>query len=528
MEPQRGEQDEPAVSIEPEADEAIDEPTPRLDANHSSFDVDPVWQARVEQRAGIAPTAVQASAKPLPALEELYDQVQASIRMMQQQGPASNHQDYNVVQQELAQHQSNLQSAGSALEYYQNVRYQLAAYVGALREIHPKVVQLQHAFHQLEHAQQEYKDEEDAWYYLKQAGLLVTNETPEPQQQPTVDEFGRNLTSQADQARDKRWKKRLGRTQSSDWMGDESDPEGDESLRERHTSLRNALDAALSAFDEDFTSLPHLVDIFRDWHHHHPHDYEQTYAGLSLADLASVLVNVELCALNDPWDESGGYNEARWMTTMHKAQEEHLLTSEAMDRLMERSVVPSIQDLFEQSGYDLVSRRQARKLSSFVRHALELLDPNSLVALNLKVMVTKYIATFLANRKVAIVRREAVVHAEASESVQAALRVATVEQMHRLKKILINVLEYWGPLLKEEEDFIDSVLHFTSTKFVFLISSLQGFEQPQFAESPAEVFGDVYKLLETMPWLDRPEWLVQAAPIRAAANVYTSSQRDVL
>lgn len=76
--------------------------------------------------------------------------------------------------------------------------------------------------------------------------------------------------------------------------------------------------------------------------------------------------------------------------------------------------------------------------------------------------------------------------------------------------------------MQNDDDFIDIILDFISNKFLFLLSSLQGQLLDELAESPAEVFSSIYQVLLNLGWLEYPEYMLQAAPIRAAAAVYCS------
>jgi hypothetical protein len=93
--------------------------------------------------------------------------------------------------------------------------------------------------------------------------------------------------------------------------------------------------------------------------------------------------------------------------------------------------------------------------------------------------------------------------------------------MHRLEKIARNVLKHWSPILSVDDEFIGMMLDFISNKFLFLLSSLHGVEQAsQFAATPADVFGGVWNAVKATGWLERPEWMIQASPICAAAIAY--------
>jgi hypothetical protein len=194
----------------------------------------------------------------------------------------------------------------------------------------------------------------------------------------------------------------------------------------------------------------------------------------------------------------------------------------ALERLFEKWVLPTISDLLDKNGINLTSSRQTRSFSVFVSHLRKLLPPGNPIWEQLRGRLNAYIKAFLSGIAVSIVSNTAYesTAADSSDEIEEALFAATWGQMHRIEKIMLNLLTRWAPFMENDSVFIDLVLDFISTKFLFLLSSLQGIKQDGIAESPADAFCRVYQSLTATGWLHFPEYLVQAVPIRAAAEAY--------
>jgi hypothetical protein len=438
---------------------------------------------------------------------------------------------------ELHRQEGDLNQSGRALEYYQGLRETLASWVGALRELNGKVKPIQEALHELESevaASERWRDwENDTISVLHQAGQLdqVLGRQPPStifDKIMTIDEFGRDIKSQHAMHREKRFRHRqlIQQQRREAVRGDESDAflseEEQEGFRERHVALQRALKVAMDDLDDTYTKLQNIVGVFEEWYKMNPEEYRQCFASLSLGDLASVLVKADLCSLNDPWNESEGYNEAKWIPVAHGATE--ALDQAGLARIVEKAVIPALTDLFARSGYNLISSRQARSLSAFYLQVQTLIPENSAILSKLRQQVTSYIQAQLQDISVAILFNPLVLPSatvvEDDAELREAIHAATAGQMHRLGKIGRNLLVHWSPILQVDDDFIGMLLDFISNKFLFLLSSLHGVEQAQFAATPADVFGVVWNAVKATGWLERPEWMIQASPLRAAAMAY--------
>ena len=450
------------------------------------------------------------------------------------------------IEEELQRYEHDLHISGKAHEYFQTLRYRLASWVGALRDLNTKVIPLQNALYELEaevSAVNRWKEwEDDIASVLNEHGYLecVLGRQPDANvvdslnTSQVVDEFGRNVQSQFAMQRDKRFQRRqrIGEQREQAPRGDESDAflsdNEQELFRERHVALKEALEVAVADLDEEYTKLQVLVDDFEKWHAAYPDEYQQCFTSLSLADLASVLVRVELCSLNDPWNESRGYNEGKWTAVIRAAKRSGALDDSGLERLIEKTVLPSVCNLLENSGVNLSSKRQMESMGHFVSNVKHLLRPESNVLNILLEKLAAYVQKFLKEVAVPIPKQIATTVMQTEEvNLREAVHGAVTGQMHRMKKIVMNLLVSWAPILQDSIEFTDAVLDFVGTKFIFLLSSLKDFEQPRFSATPTDAFFEVWEALQRTKWLDQPEFMLSAAPIRAAASVYGVGGKSV-
>jgi hypothetical protein len=515
------------------------------DFNMDSADVQD-WEKEIARRAGISlpppPTVVSPSCVSLQNLQDNISNAILQIRAQQEdvrQTRERREQQVQLLEEDLRRSREELKRSGAAFEYFQQLRQKLALWIGALRELQTKVLPIQDALYQLQAdvaAIERWHDlEDDMTYYLRKQGRLMKVLGRQPTEPladlPHVDEFGRNVQSQQSLQREKRVKHLLIIAEQRQQIprGDElnsllSDNEQEE-LRERHSALQEALSVALESLDEEFTKLQWLVDDFAVWKKDYAAEYKQCYAGLSLADLASVLVRAELCELNDPWNESEGYNEAKWTTVIRSAKSIGLLDEVAIERLLDKSVLPAVQSLLAKEGFNICSTKDVKAMSAFLRHVEPFLSSQSAVGAALKTSFVDYIRMFLARIAIPIpsfIAQEQ----DASESQMdanaenMALQYATIGQLHRIKTILTNVLTFWAPLLQVDHLFGEFILDFIGNKFLLLLSATKPFEQPRFSASPAEMFAEVWNALQPTGWLNDPNLLVASATVRAAAMAY--------
>lgn len=514
------------------------------------------WEDQVARRAGVSapatalarPISPRRNKKYLSALQ-LREQMESTLTQLKTQyadidrAQERRQAEANQTRDELQRQQGQVHEAGEGVEYYQVLRQRLADWIGALRQLQSKAIPIQRALHDLEaevasnHRRSEWEMDMTAVLFQNNRLEQVVGKQPDssiydPLTTIEVDEFGRDVKSQATIQREQRVRRRRRIQEQRAPRGDEWDAfltdDEKEALRERHDALQKALQVAIEELDEEYTVLQNAVDVFAEWRNKYPEDYKQCFASLSLADLAAVLIQTELCALNDPWNESEGYNESKWVAVVRSALEMGVLDDDGVERIIETAVNPSVADLLQRSGYNLVSSHQTRSLSNFSKLVQKIAPSPSPMMEKLKGNVIAYIQQNLSDMTIPIATKA---EAQASESshqeLEEVLNGCTFGQMYRLKKILYNLIVYWGPFLGEENEFVETVLDFVSCKYLLLLSSLRQQQQPEeskFNESPTDAFMAIWQVLtDSCEWLDDPKWMLQAAPIRAAAAVYNAN-----
>ena len=515
------------------------------------------WEAEISRRAGVSVEEETGWNKESKAedsvvhksLSQLHQQVQDTIvQLKTHQEDVENsfnrrQVEVNHATAELQRHEAELKQAGTAIEFYQELRVELTSWVGALRELRTRVTPIQETLRQLE---QEHLDrwewwENDTIRVLRKSGHLdsvLGRQPPHVEEEETVrvDEFGRDVKSQHVLEMEKRNKQRRKIMEERRIRGDESDAHVTKAeindLKERRVALNEALDVALNELSDKYSSLENLVALFDKWFVQFPEEYKQCYAGMSLSDLASVLMQVRLCTSHHPlhWenpvsDKDGfpGASELRTMSRMEESVEETPLY-----RMVDKVLMPAIEDVLQQKAYNLVSTKHTRSMAAFYRHTTNLLPKSSVLIDKLKAQLVSYFRERLESLAIPITRGASALSADnVSSDVRDALEYAHRGQLYRIEGMVANLLTHWVPLLGGSDNndgaLCQVLLDFISSQFLFLLSSLR--DETSKLEA-GRVFGNIWTHLQKTGWLERPGNMLQAAPIRAAATVYCPSNKD--
>jgi hypothetical protein len=452
--------------------------------------------------------------------------------------------DIKQAQLEVEKQENELKQNGTALEFYQNWRGRMIAWVGAIREIQEKVKVILFSLHTLEAdrvALDRWQDwENDIIAVLYQHKLLDRVLGRQPPDiiyhdvMTTIDEFGRDVKSQHVLQREQRRRKQQrilrNRTRkqfnkfedmnevvsmTEDTFGTQSDgfvsDDEEDTFRARHNALMKALALVIDGIDEEYTVLHNLFALFEEWYKVYPDEYNQCYANLSLADLASVLIQFELCSMNDPWDESGGYHEGRWMTSVRVACDNGIINDASIERIFERSVIPSIVEIFETKAFNIASRKQMKSFHTFI-HRVEKVFPAT--AMKIISQLQPHMLLYLQEQldTVAMPILIDIVSGDTqptaidriwkrndadSDELQDAIIGSTDVQFRRLNKILLNLLRYWAPhwqqhqkqekiselsqdtydFEKASSSFVECMIRFIIDKYLVLLSSIRSIQR---------------------------------------------------
>jgi hypothetical protein len=298
------------------------------------------WEDTMARRAGVLPPTSASSSKPKreehnKAIQTSLSQIKASLQptitnlqnVSADLETALHRHESNLssAKDELSKHQSTLEDHGAALEYYQELRQDLADWMGALRQIKGMVDAVTEARSNLEgsitmstlHKWWEWS--EDVTNVLKRNGLLektIGGEDIE-EEEVGVDEFGRDLSSMTVMARTKRWEARRRNFlqkagADAEEMSlqeimmctnvDNTSFEEIEEWLQRKQALLQATNIIPSIVNDDYLSLTNLCSLFFRWQERYPEDYKNCYAEMSLVGMISVLTRLELCR---SWDGLG-------------------------------------------------------------------------------------------------------------------------------------------------------------------------------------------------------------------------------
>ena len=489
------------------------------------------WEAQVASRAGVRTSTLPTQRSEIRStanLTKLRDQLTSTISQLKlqvddiQNACARRQVEVTHTQEELSRQETELQQAGTALEYYQVLREDLTSWVGALRELRGKVLPLQEALHKVEriggNRWTEWQD--DVVSILREAGILdrVVGRQPLDEKisiSAIVDEFGRDVKSQYVLQREKRVRHRRAIRKQRIVCDEDSDAllsDGEQmELRERRNALREALSVAMEEVDEEYTKLSNLIRIFAKWASTYPEEYRQCFASLSLADLASILVQVDLCSAHHPLHWHVDSELLPWLGDLQTIPVGDEEVDTPCYRMVDKVLIPIFMDLLDEGAYRIISTKETRSLASFYWRICNLFPKGNSMTLQLKARITKYLREGLDNIAIPILKSGAKDQSH-SDDVREAIEYATFKQVRRIQKFVCNLISFW-----KLDSTVEPVLDFLSSKFLFLLSSLQAQGCTAVA---SESFGPVWDALKETDWLERREFMLRAAPIRAAAAVY--------
>lgn len=301
------------------------------------------WEDEVARRAGIrkqrdSGQSTSTASSPGAMLETMKGTISKTLTHLRQRREdlESSHDrrrnELQGVEDELRRQEEDLRKGGSSFEYYQELRVEIADWVGALRNLSAKVdtivdtIQEQEVDSAEQQRVRSRQREDDFAAILHSRSLLDSiigrqiQQIEENNTTPPVDEFGRDIQSAEALARERRIvrrrrvrkesterieKRQKARQQRQDAVAeavtsvDDSDADlSDNELEEqiqRMDALEEALLLAKDELDDRYCSLSVLQDLFLSWSKHSPDDYKRCYAKLSLVDLSAVLVKAETC-----------------------------------------------------------------------------------------------------------------------------------------------------------------------------------------------------------------------------------------
>ena len=523
-----------------------------------------MWEAQVAERAGVDilsrdPPSSQTRHRSeqkfhnIVSLTEIRQQfVDAQSILRQQMEDSKTSYERRQVdidhagKEELERHTSAVQSCGKALEFYQGWRGRVVPFVAALRELSDKLFSIQNGLVQLVERQTILVKERRQWQIddmlaeLHQMGELeaVLGRQPastllvdETNCEDTFDEFGRTVQSQRVLQREKRRQQLLSiRTTSVEHSMDGVDSEFAlwmmkseiTSFHDQSSALHEAFQFALLQVQEEFTILDGLTKLFYEWFSHNSNEYKDCFAGLCLADLASVLVRAEICSrlLNRT---NNRHDSLRWVRTIQNAVNSGLLEDAAIVRLMEKAVFPIFNDFFQTNRYDTDLHSQTQTLLKIWKE-IPWLSGREATIDAVETWKSEIAAPSLLETWEMEVKELAFpVLAEGSDNSNLEKVEGVKDQLIRGLRCLENVVE-WTPYLPTDK-FAECFINFLVSTVLPFISSLNAAREQNKhnglsgSEWASSSFANIYKLLQKTTWLNRPDLLVQVTTLQAASEI---------
>ena len=377
------------------------------------------------------------------------------------------------------------------------------------------------------------------------------------QMQPEMDEFGRDIRSMESLARSKKRMERerrqaesQDRRQSnnatvSDTGIDANYPEdtdadvSDNELmdrQERRDAFSDALQVALEGtMSDEFTSLHPLLSFFQSWHDAHPDDYRKCYVNLALADLISVLARAEFCKKLDLLCLSSSsssfstnaytLDEFQWYHALENSflskNEEYEANSkrpiEIITKRVSLEALRSCMSYKQESGssiwpYDPFSKRQSKRLSLFCGSMLSKLSDKEEAVSELQPIIYDYINSYLQEMCFPILKGQVDISGTDSETLKM-YEFATIGQLYRLERLLMNILEYWYPVLENslllaKFCFVDIITY----RFLPTFQSIQAN-----SKEARDVFVKIWKEFNRLGWTNNDDLMLSSSPFRATA-----------
>lgn len=176
-------------------------------------------------------------------------------------------------------------------------------------------------------------------------------------------------------------------------------------------------------------------------------------------------------------------------------------------RTVDKILIPVFEDVLEQ--YDMNSLHQTKSMVTYFRDMSKLLPEGNILLDKLTSQVVDRLRRGLQDMAIPIINKESSTSDNSDVVLSEATTYSTKTQVSRIQAILSNIFIYWVPLLGDR--LADPMLDFLSSQFLYLVSSL---------ELPTTVFRVVWPSLKETQWLNRPELMVTAAPLRAAAAAF--------
>ena len=532
-------------------------------------DDDHDWEEQVAKRAGISPatatTTTTVSARPSSSFRA--PKATLTLEILRQNLLGTSHhlterqEELGMAlmrrQADLAQtmadrkrHQQSIETSGKACDDYQKLRYNLAMWVGALRDLEAKVRPIQKSLLDmvslhLETVENEWKQwQDDVCATLEQCGRMdrllgrqSLDHGGTQSEQVYQDEFGRDIGSQLKRDRDERFIRRRKRAQE---VAEKAGRRGDQILEllivreqgsdKRYDLLQEALRVAVEDLDDSYASPVKLKEHFEVWYRDYPDEYRQCYASLSLADLVHVFDRVELC--RSPWirfflrDDDDDILEGKLFPSSVSVVPEQYDGDEGAkarnERMYRKEIVPFLKALFREYPLAVfVSEKLARVFGSSVVQIMDSTGHDSESSKDLCVLISRAAARVIEDLSVPLLKPDGQHPDESNERIMDSLEFVHTKQPIWIRSLLMSVLKIWMPIVQriseqEYEALGKVVLGFLSETYLYFLSSLS--DMPLALEHMSPIWRVLIQNHASL--LESPDLIQHCAPLRAAALAY--------
>mmetsp|Transcript_10346 Transcript_10346/g.15221 ORF Transcript_10346/g.15221 Transcript_10346/m.15221 type:complete len:691 (+) Transcript_10346:45-2117(+) len=487
------------------------------------------WENQIAKRAGISTGTVPA--KRRGDLETLRKQISEAIDHLSlelgdmNQLSKRRRVELQHCQKDAEKHEKDLDQAGNQLDFYQELRIDLTSWVGALRELSTKIEPIKEATKDLYHLANPKSEwthwENDAVHVLQSDDCIrVLGRQPlstHEEEVLEVDEFGRNLKSKTQLERESRHRKRDLYRQEKSLRGDESDAlislSQETEWRNREEALRKATLVAIDTLEEKYRCSKNLISIFLKWKERDPEDYRNCHAGMSLADLAAILLKAEISSSksNHPLYFQQSANTLIPVIEMLKdiSSNSHGLIPQEdtpLYRIMDKVFIPTFEETL--SAYNPLSSRQSKSMASYYQLLLQYMPLPNIMMDKLTKQLIECCRENLDGIAIPLIPpNKNKLEFWTDDLEREAFEYATKIQKVRIEKVLNILFEYWVPVLGEF--LAEPILDFTATQFLYLC-----------VEGEKEIFLNIWEKIDRTGWLAHPHHMVAAAPLKAAASYF--------
>ncbi len=542
------------------------------------------WEEEIAKRAGVdVKTQSQSQSQELPAdrstekdhslsndhgkqvVSQIKNTIATSLENLKQQDfdlesdLGRRKSEAEIASNEAKTKEEDVRSIGEKFEYYQNLRAEVADWASALRYLSEKIGVIEDALEEL------YRDigskrmdrtmewQDDNASVLKEYDLLdyvvgrqpisISSSNHSIDNEPSVDEFGRDVRSMASMSSNKRRMERK-RSQAEsrarflpavEEMADlahmDSDADvGDHEIldrEERRCALGDAVEVVLDEMDDNFSSISSLLKLFQDWKDSYADDYKQCYANMALVEFITVFARAESCKHLDlhgfldrgamiRLDEFAWFGQCQ-LSNLLAESEVNSLAQKVYNHASRLTINSATNDSIW--SYDPYSKKQSKAMSSLFDSILKLsLSPDEKSKIHDRIL--DYINHYVQKMAVIVLKKDVPLNTDHEDDgkLADAVSFATIGQLQSLWKLVKNLIIYWYPTFDKSSKVAKfCLIDIMTYRFLPIFSALTFPSNNKIAVRAREIFISIWNLMKDMKWLDRDDLMLQSSPMRAVA-----------